>query len=202
MQNEWVNKKYQESKVFSQEYNQSKPFSHIVVKDFLLQEKAKAIAEALQKEHFTEKEADIFKFKQTKEIDGTKNNVLQEFYGFFSSPKFLEYIEQITGVKNLKSIDMSGFIYSDTDYLLCHDDCLEDRKIAYIYNLSKNFTETDGGTLQFFSVREKHPVKIAKSIVPTFNTLILFTVTRESFHQVQEITSNKKRLTLAGWFHG
>ncbi|MDO8556443.1 MAG: 2OG-Fe(II) oxygenase family protein [Nanoarchaeota archaeon] len=178
------------------------PFPHVVVKNFLFPKKAEAIAQALRKEVFTAKDSDLFKFRQTKEIASSKNRVLQEFYHLLQSAEMLKYIEQLTTVKGLRSIDMSGFIYSDTDYLLCHDDRLEGRKVAYIYYLSEDFSKQDGGALQLFSSKNKHPSKIAKKILPTFNALMVFPVTPVSFHQVQEIMSKKERLTLAGWFHG
>jgi len=55
----------------------------------------------------------------------------------------------------------------------------------------------DGGALQLFKNN-----KIVKTIPPTYNTLTLFKVSPYSVHQVQEVTSKKKRLTFAGWFHG
>lgn len=38
------------------------------------------------------------------------------------------------------------------DCLLCHDDELEGRRIAYIYYLVDDWTEADGGALDLFSV--------------------------------------------------
>jgi Rps23 Pro-64 3,4-dihydroxylase Tpa1-like proline 4-hydroxylase len=81
--------------------------------------------------------------------------------------------------------------------LLPHDDRLSGRKIAYILNLSKNFAKNDGGALQFFKGK-----KIVKSIPPTFNTFTIFQVSPRSLHQVQEVLSDKKRISFAGWFHG
>ena len=41
---------------------------------------------------------------------------------------------------------MSSAIYSDAHYLLCHDDELEGRRIAYIIYLTpEDWTEADGG---------------------------------------------------------
>jgi len=177
-----------------------KPFPHWILKDFFDKKQIEKLRKALLKQKFEKKDADLFSFYQTEEMKYTKDPVLKEFYRYFGSKEFVDRISKLTGTK-LKSIDMSGFIYSSGDYLLPHDDRLDTRKIAYIINLSKEFTKKDGGTLDLFSTKGKHPDKIVKSYVPKFNSLVLFKVNKQSFHQVSEVLSNKKRLTLTGWFH-
>ena len=50
---------------------------------------------------------------------------------------------------------MVSFIYY-LDILLCHDDELDDRRIAFIYYLvPENWTEQDGGALDLFAVNGK-----------------------------------------------
>ena len=47
------------------------------------------------------------------------------------------------------------------------------------------------------------PRSIARSLLPTRNSLVLFEVTAESFHQVSEVLSaDKTRLSVNGWFRG
>ncbi|HLD12836.1 MAG TPA: 2OG-Fe(II) oxygenase family protein [Candidatus Nanoarchaeia archaeon] len=190
------------SKDAAQQYKVAKPFPHIVVKDFFLPERAINVRDALMRDSFTRKDTDLFSFAQSRDIDGTTNKVLQTFYDFFSSTEMLRLVESITSVKPLKSSDMSGFLYEQGDYLLCHDDQLEGRKVAYIYNLSDNFVGTDGGALRLFSLQQGHPMKVVKSVLPSFNTLTLFTVRPDSFHDVQEVLSKKQRWSLTGWFYG
>lgn len=50
-------------------------------------------------------------------------------------------------------------IYLDT--LLCHDDELEDRRVAFIYYLVPvNWTEQEGGSLDMFNVNGNTYMKI------------------------------------------
>ena len=114
-----------------------------------------------------------------------------------NSKYFKDYLFKITNIKSYGKIDCSGFIYSDSDYLLPHDDRLEKRKIAFVFNLSKDFKKCDGGSLDFFKKN-----KIVKSIIPYFNTLVIFKVVAgKTFHQVSEIRCNKNRISIAGWFN-
>ncbi len=40
------------------------------------------------------------------------------------------------------------------------------------------------------------------SIVPEYNSLIMFEVSDHSWHQVREILTDIQRLTVTGWYHG
>lgn len=70
------------------------------------------------------------------------------------------------------------------DYLLCHDDRVDDRCVAFIYYLNYDWLDEWGGTLDIFSVDNNFNAKqIVKSISPEFNTLIFFPVGNSSYHQ-------------------
>jgi len=91
------------------------------------------------------------------------------------------------------------------DVLLCHDDELEGRRIAYIlYLVDENWEKSDGGSLDLFSVNsDNQPTSIVSSVIPQWNSFAFFAVTPSSFHQVAEVmTKSKCRLSVSGWFHG
>nr|XP_036857368.1 prolyl 3-hydroxylase OGFOD1 [Manis javanica] len=91
-----------------------------------------------------------------------------------------------------------------TDALLCHDDELEGRRIAFILYLVPPWDRSLGGTLDLYNVDEhSQPKHIVKSLIPSWNTLVFFEVSPVSFHQVSEVLSEEKsRLSISGWFHG
>jgi len=193
----WVNPVYLKNAYgLKKQFSANKPFPHLVLGNFF-GKKIHDVAKQVLKEKFVEKNSDLFQFQQmTSDCNRATQPAVKEFHKFFSSKEFIQFISKITNVK-LKFIDMSGFIYDDTDYLLPHDDRLSGRKIAYVVNLSKDFVPEDGGALQFFKDK-----KIVKSIPPAFNTLTIFKVSPKSLHQVQEVMLNKKRISFGGWFHG
>src|SRR5574341_851474 len=193
----WVNPVYLKNvKGLKKQFSANKPFPHLVLGNFFAGKISK-VAKALLNEKFVEQNSDLFQFQQmTTDCSKATQPAVREFYKFFSSKEFIKLVSEITGIK-LKFIDMSAFIYDDTDYLLPHDDRLSGRKIAYVVQVGDNFTKEDGGALQLFKNR-----KIVKSIPPRFNTLTIFKVSSTSWHQVQEVLSDKKRISFAGWFHG
>ncbi len=186
----------------SKRYQQNKPFPHIILKNFLLPNQASKICKALTNLSFMRKDSDLFCLEQSYDFKHAKG-ILKDLHGLFSSQEFVSYIESISKMK-LKhgNIDMAAQRYRDKCYLLPHDDRLESRKVAYILNFTKNFEKKDGGQLQFFDSKGSHPKRVVKSYIPEFNTLYLFTVSKNSWHQVSEVTSNKSRISIAGWFHG
>ncbi|XP_054706181.1 prolyl 3-hydroxylase OGFOD1-like isoform X2 [Uloborus diversus] len=96
----------------------------------------------------------------------------------------------------------SRMLHHRDDHLLCHDDLLEDRRIAFIYYLTSDWSLEDGGSLDLFEAMNGEPGEIKESIVPELNKFVFFEVSPVSFHQVAEVKTENKRLAISGWFHG
>ncbi|XP_077374713.1 prolyl 3-hydroxylase OGFOD1 isoform X2 [Festucalex cinctus] len=118
--------------------------------------------------------------------------------------QFRLWLEDVLGVKLEPTVDISCAKYEYTDILLCHDDELEGRRVAFILYLVPPWLSSDGGSLDLYATDGNfQPQSVVKSLVPSWNTLVLFEVSPVSFHQVSEVLSQDKcRLSLSGWFHG
>jgi hypothetical protein len=116
----------------------------------------------------------------------------------------LPWLGQVTGIELTTQIDITCSKYEFTDCLLCHDDRLEGRRIAFIFYLVQDWSPLDGGNLELFDTDENgHPREVTVSIPPVWNNFVFFEVTPASFHQVSEVLqSMKTRLSISGWFHG
>ena len=196
----WVQKKNLEESRLHTKYSKNKPFPHIVIRDFFNEREIGKVAAALLRQRFSHKETDLFSLNQTPDLSLLKDKTLRGFCQLCNSTGFLTYVSKLTGIK-VRGVNMSGFIYKDGDYLLPHDDRLEGRKVAYIINLTKGYTKKNGGALALFNMKQGKPEKIVKAYVPHYNTLTLFTVSKKSFHQVNEILLSKPRLSIGGWFY-
>ena len=202
--NQWTNESLlQKEKIngFRNRFESAKPFKHIVIKDFFKEEKARKLLIELKKEKFIEKESDLFSFKQTYDFYFTKNKVVKDFHKAFLSWDFFKFIESVCNVKLEGTLDMAGTLYESGDFLLCHDDKLEGRKIAYVFYLTKDFEEKDGGNFVLFNSINGKPKEIAQKHLPLFNHLLLFQVSRKSFHEVEENLSDKERYAVSGWLY-
>jgi Rps23 Pro-64 3,4-dihydroxylase Tpa1-like proline 4-hydroxylase len=183
-------------------FRQAKSFPHLEIKNFFTNEFIAKIADSLQREPFYVKQSDLFSFKQTADLISTKEPVLQELRAFLLSESFMKYMEQITGFKLKRNkLDLAGTMYEDTDYLLCHDDQLDKRKIAFLIYLS-DMTAKEGGFLNIFGNKKGRPTKVVKKIIPKYNKFALFEVSKISFHSVEEVKTNKQRIAIGGWYYG
>ena len=174
------------------------PFPHIVIEDAFDEKKLDAVKESLLKESFELQNSDLFTFLQC-DIEKSKNKIINSFCSYLHSQEFIARIAKVMHTK-LRSIDISAFIYEKTHHLLPHDDRLKTRKVAYVINLS-SLQEEDGGALALYATQGKKPTVVAKRISPHYNTLVLFGVTPQTFHEVEEIVSDTQRITVTGWFH-
>lgn len=171
-----------------------KPFPHLQIDGFLKKKEADELFKKLKKQKFYQKKSDLFQFSQTEDMLRSK-----DFKGLIShlaSKGFIAYMEKTTGIKLNGKMDLFGSLYKDTDFLLPHDDRLPGRKIAFMIYLS-DLKIKDGGA---FLLYKKN--KIAKRIVPIFNSFVFFEVSPGSLHGVEEVIANKKRYALSGWFYG
>lgn len=203
MINKWVNKKYlnaQNIKQIRNKFLKAKPYPHFVLKDFLNKNKISELRKAVLEEQFEKQDMDLFSFYNTKELKFSNKDILKEFAHLLSSKNFFNLVKKLTNEKNLENIDMHAHLYKQGDYLLFHDDVVEGRKIAYILYISEGFSAKDGGKLELYDV--KNPKKPLKSIIPNFNSFLCFKVSKKSLHAVEEVRSDKQRLTIGGWFYG
>lgn len=178
------------------------PFPHIVIPHFLIQDKADALSRALQDLPFERKEADLFSFSQTADLHDCSDKTIGQFVAFLESEHFASFVCDVTGVSvEAGALDLFGSLYESGDYLLCHDDQLEDRKIAYILYLGDDFERKDGGALVLRADSKGAPGEIVERYYPRFNSLVLFAVSKKSWHEVEEVLSTKKRYAIGGWLH-
>ena len=185
----------------NKQFLSAKPYPHIVIKKFLKPEIANSLLKEIQKEKFKEKQSDLFQFKQTDDLYFSKSKIVKEFHSTFLSWDFFHLVEKITSEKLQGTLDMSASLYESTDFLLPHDDEIEGRKITYLLYLSKEFTEKNGSRFLIYNTMSNSPTSIAKKIPPEFNSLVLFKISKKSFHEVEENLSSKKRYTIGGWLY-
>ena len=177
------------------------PYPHIVVKNFLDDSTLDLIIDALAGLEYDFKESDLFSYWASVEltdIDHPAINILRDDLG---DKLWRNKVAEAFSSKPLSSIDMAAYVYGLGDFLLPHDDQVEERIIAYSLHLTPEITEEMGGALQIFDVDENNKSKLVDSIIPEYNSLIMFEVSKHSWHQVGEILQDIQRLTVTGWYH-
>ena len=180
------------------------PFKHCILREFFTEtDSVGLLEEEVSHLELTEHNSDLMRFKQSTDLGRLDKPLLRSLMDCFQQ-QFIQFLSKSTQFDlDTNNISLSFANYSSGDYLLCHDDQLEARKIAFIYYLvSADWSMGHGGRLDLFNSKDLTPFEIEKSIVPSRNSLIFFEVSDTSFHQVSEVLSlNSSRLSLTGWFH-
>ncbi|NXP39470.1 OGFD1 hydroxylase, partial [Leiothrix lutea] len=167
------------------------PFRHGVIPGFLA---GPAFTEALQDElldlGFRERRNDLLSLRQSEELGASPEPHVAALRHALCE-EFRVWLSAVTQIVLEPTIDISCAKYEYTDVLLCHDDELEGRRIAFILYLVPPWEKSDGGTLDLYSTDEHfQPQQITKSLVPSWNTLVFFEVSPVSFHQVRSCLLN------------
>uniref|UniRef100_A0A2C9M899 Prolyl 4-hydroxylase alpha subunit domain-containing protein n=1 Tax=Biomphalaria glabrata TaxID=6526 RepID=A0A2C9M899_BIOGL len=180
------------------------PYRHCLIPDFIIdKEYIQALQSVLLDLPMKRKNNDLYTFLQSVELNDSPDPTIATFRSLCMSVK--QFVSEVTGIVLNDKIDLFCSQYKYKDVLLCHDDELEARRVAFIYYLvPETWQKSDGGTLDLFSTDEfGQPGAIIKSIVPVRNNFLFFEVSEKSFHQVSEVLSKTEtRLSISGWFHG
>ncbi|MFT4326613.1 MAG: 2OG-Fe(II) oxygenase family protein [Candidatus Woesearchaeota archaeon] len=184
------------------QFSEQKPYPYIAIPDFFDEKELEAITEAFLEETFYEKSSDLFQFKQTQDFKSVTQEKLVAFRDFLYSKAFIDYMKKLSGLDlSYSKADIFCSLYEDTDYLLCHDDQIDTRKIAYLIYLT-DLEEKDGGALEIYESKEGKPTHCVEKIYPKRNTIVFFEVSERSFHAVEEVMGDAQRIAITGWWHG
>jgi len=178
-------------------FNKNDPFKFVQISNFLEQDFLQELITQTNEIKFNLLNTDLYQFYQSNNL--SELDKFQILFKRLKSEEWLIYFSQITGHK-LKNIDMSVTKYQKTNYLLPHDDRLEGRKIAYIFYLN-DLKSDEGGELQLFETINNSPTKIVQNIIPKKKNLLIFEVSKKSFHKVNEVIKEIDRYAISGWFY-
>jgi Rps23 Pro-64 3,4-dihydroxylase Tpa1-like proline 4-hydroxylase len=187
---------------FSREFESAEPFSYISIDNFLCEDKFLELKDACLLQEFYVEDHDLYHFFRTIDYKNSKVPIIVEFREFLKSSEFKSFFEYLVCMKlDTKKMDLHSLRLESGDYLLCHDDDVQDRAIAFILNFSE-FEDVDGGKLELFNSSNGKPTNICKSIMPKTNRFNMFKVTPgKSFHQIEEVMSEKQRNSISGWYY-
>jgi len=114
----------------------------------------------------------------------------------FESDSSREFAERISGRRCPDEISFSASWYLPGDHSLPHTDAGQNRQVAFIWHLSKQWRPEWGGSLYWGPKSTYLP--------PAFNSLVLFNVGPDTAHFVTTVSpyAQGKRLTVNGWWTG
>jgi len=207
---EQLSKAFAERKPFTSDEASVLPEGYplTVFRNFLDAGFARRLKATVNQLPFKHKATDLFDFYQSPDLkpflDEDDNPISQVCREIFS-PKFTQTIGKIVGKPLGTQIDFAAQKYCKGQYLLCHDDRLESRIVAFVlYLVDEAWSSKDGGQFEKYGLdyRGSPSIEPVDSFTPAWNTLVFFEVSMWSHHQVAEVLGNLPRLSVAGWLHG
>ena len=132
------------------------------------------------------------------QLRGSTDPSLRAILDRLNAPETLERVRQITGISELTHMDGQATRYLPGHFLTRHldDPQGEQRRVAFVLSLTKQWHPDWGGLLQFYE-RDGTPLD---AWAPAFNALTLFNV-RQHIHSVTFIApfAQAPRLSITGW---
>lgn len=104
------------------------------------------------------------------------------------------FVTALSGAPCDGPLQFAASWYLPGDHSLPHTDFDESRSLAFVWHLTRDWQREWGGGL-FWS-------PTGTTVLPSFNTLILFAVSQSSMHSVSVVSprARSKRLALNGWW--
>ena len=174
------------------EYNQNKPYPHIVINDLFNDDLLNNILNEFPKnldqigEKFNNKVEKKLSLNDPKNFSDETNN----FINFLNSNLFISFLQNITNVKEklipdpyligggLHELRNEGYLNIHADFNL-HPTMKLDRRLNILIYLNKDWKDDYGGSLELW---DKKMIKCQKKIIPTFNKTVIFSTTDNSYH--------------------
>jgi 2-oxoglutarate and iron-dependent oxygenase domain-containing protein 1 len=131
-----------------------KPFKHVILPNFIESSSFldKLKNELLNNVEYDQKNNDLYTFRQSKDFKHIDLHCIKELRQCLIN-QVLPLLQFITGFELFEDeIDLTASQYRNNDVLLCHDDQLEQRRIAFILYLVDEWDKSFGGTLDFYDV--------------------------------------------------
>ncbi len=195
-----------------QKYQEAKPFSHIIIDDFLPYEMASRIEEGFSEINVTKDwyfYDNLFEKKlATDKLELMPTVIRQAMYELNSGP-FVSYLQELTGIKGLISdshlrgggihlLELGGKLDIHSDRGIApHLDLY--RRLNCIIFFNRNWKPGMGGELELWN---GDMTKCEQSIDPTYNRAVIFNTDATSFHGVPDLWLSKDyRKSLATYYY-
>jgi len=117
---------------------------------------------------------------------------------FLNSVEFIEFAKFLSGDRQIRKVSAQATRYRPGQFLMTHDDKIdsEDRRYAYVINLTRRWHADWGGLLHFTD----HKGAIVDSLMPAWNTLNVFRVPFQHYVGLVSPWAHEPRLSITGWF--
>ncbi|WAC70759.1 2OG-Fe(II) oxygenase [Roseateles sp. SL47] len=126
-----------------------------------------------------------------------RTDLLARFMRYMAEDDFLSRMRTLSGDASINGVYAQATMYSRGNFLTAHDDHVEreDRRLAYVINLTRQWSPDWGGLLHFTG----EDGSVLDTFYPHFNSLSLFTVPQPHFVSYVPPFAMGERQAITGW---
>lgn len=123
--------------------------------------------------------------------------IMNRTQDMLNSDESIRFFEELSGRDCSDGTYSTASYYKPGDHSLPHTDYYGPRTLAYVWHLTKDWNTGWGGHLYWANEHASNAF-----LDPSFNTLVLFSVTAMSHHMVTAVSPEAEghRLTINGWY--
>lgn len=124
-------------------------------------------------------------------------HLLARFMRWMADDAFLTVMRQLSGIEAINRVYAQATMYTRGNFLVAHDDHVdaEDRRLAYVINLTRQWRPDWGGLLHF----SDGDGGVLDTFFPHFNSLALFAVPQTHFVSYVPPFAQGERQAITGW---
>lgn len=213
------------AQMYCSDYTNGSPYEHAVFDDFLPEDLVKASVREFYR-------VDYDSWVTRKTNQGSKAGLggrtdiksligpnTQKIVDFFQSPRWVEFIEELTGIPNLlideKLWGAGPFSIGHAGYLSLHTDFNRHkagkkfvtpwRRINLLLYLNEDWEEEYGGSFELWRTDQNYSfIDYELKVVPQFNRLAIFSVTDVSIHGHLDLVNhptNHRRKSISMYYY-
>ena len=126
-----------------------------------------------------------------------RTDLLARFVRWMADEEFLGYMRKLTGQAELNRLYAQATMYRAGSFLRVHDDQVptEDRRVAYVINLTRDWRPDWGGLLHFCDDK----LEVVDTFVPHYNSMSIFLVPQNHFVSQVAPFATGQRCAITGW---
>ncbi len=126
-----------------------------------------------------------------------ETGLLARLIRWMADEAFLSVMRGITGIQDINRVYAQATMYAPGSFLLAHDDHVgvEDRRLAYVINLTRQWRPDWGGLLHF----SERDGSVTDCFFPHFNSMSVFAVPQTHFVSYVPPYAQGQRNAVTGW---
>lgn len=188
----------------STRFNCARPYRHIVLQNFLKQEKAEALQFAVSRQQSWERKTTSWYSQDSTSLNATtlsSDPVVKDFQRLILGDTFCRWVSHMVDDHNLERPEAVLHRLRGGDRIEVHNDYIpvDGERLRCLLHLGSSDSEQDGG--QFVIYKDEDGQNPIQYVPPAYNSLLIFAIGPTSYHAVTPVKSGPRFTAVVSFYH-